>query len=201
MSTVATIFELSTDPLMSANTFPSQIEPFKWAEQGYTWSGILPLSRFARIAREAVGSIDDQLINIDCKLSIDAYHRIVWLDGHIDTKVPMECQRCLGSVEIELVSEFHLALIDDESLIERLDEDADFIVLGESESSKKGSIDTPASIDLLALLEDELLLLMPLSPKHDVCEHKHQPVVQDVVEEKRDNPFDVLASLKGKLNS
>ena len=157
------------------------------------------MSRFARIAREAVGSID-QLINIDCKLSMDAYHRIVWLDGHIDTKVPMECQRCLGSVEIELVSEFHLALIDDESLIERLDEDADFIVLGESESSKK-SIDTPASIDLLALLEDELLLLMPLSPKHDVCEHKHQPVVQDVVEEKRDNPFDVLASLKGKLNS
>jgi uncharacterized protein len=43
-----------------------------------------------------------------------------------------------GSVEIELVSDFHLALIDDESLIERLDEDADFIVLGESESSTKG---------------------------------------------------------------
>ena len=201
MSTVATIFELSTDPLMSANTFPSQIEPFKWAEQGYTWSGTLPLSRFARIAREAVGSIDDQLINIDCKLSIDAYHRIVWLDGHIDTKVPMECQRCLGSVEIELVSEFHLALIDDESLIERLDEDADFIVLGESEFSKKGDFDAPALIDLLALLEDELLLLMPLSPKHDACEHKHQPAVEDFVEEKRENPFEVLAGLKGKLNS
>ena len=201
MSTVATIFELSTDPLMSANTFPSQIEPFKWAEQGYTWSGILPLSRFARIAREAVGSIDDQLINIDCKLSIDAYHRIVWLDGHIETKVPMQCQRCLDAVEIELVLDFHLAMIDDESLIERLDEDADFIVLGESEFTKKGDYDTPASIDLLALLEDELLLLVPLSPKHDACEHKHQPAISDTVEEKRDNPFDVLAGLKGKLNS
>jgi uncharacterized protein len=31
---------------MSANTFPAKIEPFKWAEQGYTWSGTLPLSRF-----------------------------------------------------------------------------------------------------------------------------------------------------------
>lgn len=186
---------------MSANTFPAQIEPFKWAEQGFTWSGTLPLSRFARIAREAVGSINDQLINIDCKLSMDAYHRIVWLDGHIDTKVPMECQRCLDTVETELVSDFHLALIDDESLIERLDEDADFIVLGESESTKKGDIDTPASIDLLALLEDELLLLMPLSPKHDACELRHRPTIKDVVEEKRDNPFDVLASLKGKLNS
>ncbi|WP_326518478.1 YceD family protein [Acinetobacter sp. CAAS 2-6] len=186
---------------MSANTFPAQIEPFKWAEQGFTWSGTLPLSRFARIAREAVGSIDNQLINIDCKLSMDAYHRIVWLDGHVETKVPMECQRCLDPVEVPLVSDFHLALVDDESLIERLDEDADFIVLGESESTTKGDYLTPSTIDLLALLEDELLLLLPLSPKHDACELKHQPAIQDIVEEKRDNPFDVLASLKGKLNS
>ena len=185
---------------MSANTFPAQIEPFKWAEQGYAWSGTLPLSRFVRISREAVGSIDDQLINIDCKLSMDAYHRIVWLDGHVETKAPMECQRCLNTVEIPLVLDFHLALVGDEALIERLDEDADFIVLGESEATTKGSIDAPASADLLALIEDELLLLMPLSPRHDVCEHKHQPAEEEIVEEKRDNPFDVLANLKGKLN-
>lgn len=185
---------------MSANTFPAQIEPFKWAEQGFKWSGQLPLSRFVRIAREAVGSIDDQLINIDCKLSMDAYHRIAWLDGHVETKVPMECQRCLETVEIELVSSFHLALVDDESLIERLDEDADFIALGESEATTKGDYDAPATADLLALIEDELLLLMPLSPKHEFCEHKHQPAVEEVAEEKRDNPFEVLAALKGKLN-
>ncbi len=185
---------------MSANTFPAQIEPFKWAEQGFVWSGQLPLSRFARIAREAIGSIDDQLINVDCKLSMDAYHRVVWLDGLVETTVPMECQRCLGPVEIELVSDFHLALVDDESLIERLDEDADFIVLGESEATTKGSFDAPAMADLLALIEDELLLLMPLSPKHEFCVHKHQPATEELVEEKRDNPFDVLAGLKGKLN-
>ena len=185
---------------MSANTFPAQIEPFKWAEQGFKWSGQLPLSRFVRISREAVGSIDDQLITIACTLSIAAYHRIVWLDGHVETKVSVECQRCLNSVGLELVLDFHLALVDDESLIERLDEDADFIVLGESEATVKGSYDAPATADLLALIEDELLLLMPLSPKHEFCEHKHQPAVEELAEEKRDNPFDVLAGLKGKLN-
>ena len=131
---------------------------------------------------------------------MDAYHRIVWLDGHVETQAPMECQRCLNTVEIPLVLDFHLALVGDEALIERLDEDADFIVLGESEATTKGSIDAPASADLLALIEDELLLLMPLSPRHDVCEHKHQPAEEEIVEEKRDNPFDVLANLKGKLN-
>ena len=185
---------------MSANTFPAQIEPFKWAEQGFTWLGTLPLSRFVRISREAVGSIDDQLIAIDCKLSMDAYHRIVWLSGHVETKVSVECQRCLEPVEIPLVLDFRLALVDDESLIERLDEDADFIVLGESDATKKGDFDAPATADLLSLIEDELLLLMPLSPKHEVCEHKHQPADDDIVEEKRDNPFDVLAGLKGKFN-
>lgn len=185
---------------MSANTFPAKIEPFKWAEQGYTWSGKLPLSSFVRIAREATGSIENQWVQVDCKLSMDAYHRIVWLSANVETQLPMECQRCLDTVGVDLVLDVHLALIDDESLIERLDEDADFIVLGESESSTKGSIDQPAIVDLLSLLEDELLLLVPLSPKHTVCEHKHRPTMQDVVEEKRDNPFDVLASLKGKLN-
>ena len=186
---------------MSANTFPAQIEPFKWAEQGFTWSGTLPLSRFTRIAQEAVGSIDDQLVQLNCKLSMDAYLRIVWQDAQIETIVPMECQRCLDSVGIAIASDVHLALVANESLIERLDEDADFIVLGESESTTKGDIDTPASVDLISLLEDELLLLLPLSPKHDACEHKHQPAIQEIVEEKRENPFDVLASLKGKLGS
>ncbi|SDB90963.1 YceD family protein [Acinetobacter boissieri] len=186
---------------MSANTFPAHIEPFKWAEQGFTWSGTLPLSRFARIARETVGSVEHQPVQINCKLSMDAYLRLVWLDANIEAKAPMTCQRCLEVVEIELASTVHLALVEDESLIERLDEDADFVVLGEGESSSKGSFDEPAIVDLLTLLEDELLLLVPLSPKHHACEHKHRPTEQDIVEEKRDNPFDVLAGLKGKLNS
>ena len=186
---------------MSANTFPAQIEPFKWAEQGFTWSGSLPLSRFARIAREAVGSVEHQPVSIDCKLSLDAYLRMVWLDATLSTEVPLQCQRCLDVVTIPLNNTLRLALIDDESLIERLDEDADFIVLGESEGTTKGDFSAPAVMDLLSLLEDELLLLMPLSPKHDACEHKHRPAVQVVEAEKKDNPFEVLASLKGKLNT
>lgn len=185
---------------MSANTFPAHIEPFKWAEQGFTWSGTLPLSCLSRIARETVGSVENQQVQVNCKLSMDAYLRLVWLDAHIETQAPLECQRCLETVKVDLVSDVHLALVEDESLIERLDEDADFIVLGEGESSTKGTFDEPAVVNLLMLLEDELLLLMPLSPKHDACEHKHQPSEQDVAEEKRDNPFDILANLKGKLN-
>ncbi|KAA8734337.1 hypothetical protein F4V57_05035 [Acinetobacter qingfengensis] len=186
---------------MSANTFPAQIEPFKWAEQGFTWSGQLPLSRFTRIAHEAVGSIDNQWVQVDCKLSIDAYHRIVWLDAHLTTQVTLQCQRCLEGVTLPVQSDVHIAILDDESEIDHLDEDADFIILGEDPGTQKGDYKTPAIVDLIYILEDELLLSVPNSPKHQACELKHRPVVQAIAEEKRDNPFEILAGLKGKLGS
>ncbi|MFU8927411.1 YceD family protein [Acinetobacter puyangensis] len=186
---------------MSANTFPAQIEPFKWAEQGFSWSGQLPLSSFTRIAHEAVGSIDNQWVQVDCKLSMDAYHRIVWLTAHLQASVNLQCQRCLDAVEIPLQSDVYVAMLDDESEIDHLDEDADFIILGEDLGTQKGDFKTPATVDLIYILEDELLLSMPNSPKHDACEHKHRPAVQAVIDEKRDNPFEILAGLKGKLGS
>lgn len=186
---------------MSANTFSTQLEPFKCAEQGFTWSGKLPLSRFTRIAHETIGTLDNRWVQIDCKLSKDTYHRIVWLDAHLTTQVNLQCQRCLESVEIPVESNVHVAMLDDEALIDHLDEDADFIVLGEDLGTQKGDFKTPATVDLVYLLEDELLLSMPNSPKHDACEHKHRPVIQVEAEEERKNPFDVLAGLKGKLGS
>ena len=186
---------------MSANIFSTQIEPFKCAEQGFSWSGQLPLSRFARVAHDAIGTIDNQWVQIDCKLSKDAYHRIVWLDAHLDATVTLQCQRCLDTVVIPLQYDVHIAIVDDESAVDYLDEDADFIILGEDLGTQKGNFKTPATVDLVYLLEDELLLSMPNSPKHDACEHKHRPAIQTEAEEKRDNPFEILAGLKGKLGS
>lgn len=62
-------------------------------------------------------------------------------------------------------------------------------------------------LDLLALVEDELLLALPIVPAHDpeVCQHPAGFVVEDEpesseVEDKRPNPFSVLAQLKRDPN-
>jgi len=55
------------------------------------------------------------------------------------------------------------------------------------------------ALDLIGLIEDELLLALPLVPRHDVCP---QPLkVQDDAEpfEERAHPFAALCSLKRKL--
>ena len=185
---------------MSAHTIPAQIEPFKWAEQGYTWSGQLPLSRFVRIAQETVGSVEQQQVQVSCSLTLDEYHHFVWLDAQLSATISLECQRCLKPVDIEVDTTVHVAILNDEAQLDYVDEDADFIILGEDLGTQAATFKTAATVDLIYILEDELLLSLPTSPKHTQCESRYLSAATAAEEQKRDNPFEALAALKGKLN-
>lgn len=188
-----------------ASQLPSRIEPFKWAEQGFSWSGQVPLSRFRRIASEVTvppgqPDTDEIKVQVDCRLYMDDYQRIAWLDGTLAATLPMTCQRCLEPVAVAVATQVHLALLTDEQQAARLDEEADFVIL--SEEQIVHGVDDAQTIDLIELLEDEFLLSVPISPRHDACENRHQPVVNDEPELiRRENPFEALANLKGKLDS
>lgn len=183
---------------MSANTFPAQIEPFKWAEQGFSWSGRLPLTRFPRIASEAASSDSSLSVQVDCRLFLDE-RRFARLQASLVTTVPLTCQRCLEAVDATIDTDVDLVLLSDAKYAERLDEDADFVILSE-EQVVHGEADSDL-IDLLALLEDELLLSLPLAPRHDHCDYAVPVVEIEDEPAERDNPFSVLASLKQRLDS
>ena len=73
---------------------------------------------------------------------------------HIKTDLPAICQRCLNEVHI------HLDLKHDYLISEvALEEDADTDEIDWLEVDKE--------MDLLELIEDELLLAMPIAPLHD----------------------------------
>ena len=183
---------------MSANTFPAQIEPFKWAEQGFSWSGRLPLTRFPRIASEAASSDPSLSVQVDCRLFLDE-RRFARLQASLVTTVPLTCQRCLEAVDATIDTDVDLVLLSDAKYAERLDEDADFVILSE-EQVVHGEADSDL-IDLLALLEDELLLSLPLAPRHDHCDYAVPVVEIEDEPAERDNPFSVLASLKQRSDS
>ena len=53
--------------------------------------------------------------------------------------------------------------------------------------------------DLLALVEDELLMSLPLVPMHTDCQSEHAPTSQDELGAEADakpNPFAVLATMR-----
>jgi uncharacterized protein len=81
-----------------------------------------------------------------------------WL--HLDAKVevPMTCQRCLGEVRVPLLVASRFRFVADEATAMAEDDEAeeDLLVLSKQ-------------FNLQELIEDELLMALPIVPKHEVC--------------------------------
>jgi uncharacterized protein len=116
--------------------------------------------------------------------------RQCWLHLRAGTRVWRDCQRCLQPVAIELAVDRWLRFVADEATAAALDPDSeeDLLVLSRA-------------FDLHALVEDELLLELPLVPKHERCPDP-LPAAHDPAEAAaKDNPFAALAALKRRADS
>ena len=97
--------------------------------------------------------------------------------------VAVSCQRCLEPMMIALNIDSEFILVKDDSEIppEEDDiEDHDYLV-------------AEAEMDVLELVEDEILLALPYSPKHEI---KDCAVKAEVNELKAPNPFAALRDFK-----
>jgi uncharacterized protein len=74
------------------------------------------------------------------------------------TALQLSCQRCLQPVTVRLEVQPSLRFVRGEAQAEALDEDSDEDVLA-----------LPLALDLLPLIEDELILALPLVPRHELC--------------------------------
>ncbi len=110
-----------------------------------------------------------------------------WLQLTLDTDVKLTCQRCLGPVETSLKVERWFQFVGDEEQAALLDADSEEDVLVSTRS-----------LDLHQLAEDELLLALPLVPRHEVCPQPLQPATSHDSPEvdPLPNPFAALAALK-----
>ena len=106
------------------------------------------------------------------------------ISGEIKTCLQVECQRCLQAMKTDLAFDFRL-LIDA----------ADDIV-------KESSFDTVYSedgnIDIFEVVEDEIILALPLVSMHenDTCNTHWQATDGSQKPAVRENPFSVLKDLK-----
>ncbi len=104
----------------------------------------------------------------------------------IEGKLVLQCQRCLEALEYPLHIASTLKVAEDVTEFDDLE--------GEDESVD--SVPASVAMDVLALVEEEILLNLPLAPMHapEVCRGAAQAVGNERV-----NPFSALAALKGKL--
>src|SRR5882762_4217083 len=110
----------------------------------------------------------------------------VWLHVKAQARVALICQRCLAPVDTALDAHRSFHFVSGEDVAAQLDADSEDDVLA-----------LPHWLDLRALVEDELLLALPLVPRHEVCPEPLPMSHGD--EEEADpapNPFAALAGLK-----
>jgi len=117
---------------------------------------------FERLAQEFVNP-ETQLQYRVCG-ELDARGRPL-LRSTVHGSLEMECQRCLKPVGVTVNSSRVLYLATSEEEAERLetalaDEALEVVVVGQS-------------LDLAGLIEDEVLLGLPLVPMHDVCGYEN----------------------------
>jgi DUF177 domain-containing protein len=156
--------------------------------------GKWPLDALARLAGSVVRDVDAagrETVNWQAEGELrqrsGAAAPDVWLHARARTSVVLECQRCLKPMTIAVEFERSYRFVHGEETAADLDLDSDDDVLA-----------LTRSLDLRELVEDELLLALPLVPRHDVCpEPLNLPADPGADEaEPAPNPFAGLAALK-----
>lgn len=112
----------------------------------------------------------------------------LWLHLKAQAEVRLQCQRCLQAMRQALEVDRRYRFVAGEKEAERLDEEIEDDVLA-----------LPVRLDLIELIEDELILALPIVPRHEgACpDPLPMPKGEDAAAAPP-NPFAKLAALRGK---
>ncbi len=174
---------------MSNAPIPPHVDPRKLADRGATLEGDLLLADLPRLC----DPLADNQGEVRAKFVFERDERnAVVIHSELDVEVKMVCQRCLELVALPIHSECDYAVVKEGANTQSVPQGYDVLELGED------------PLDLLALVEDELLLALPIVPAHDPKDCQ-QPAGLDEPEPSEDevtrsNPFSVLAQLKRDPN-
>ena len=160
----------------------------------------LPLAKLTRLAPLLADTAGQ--VQVELRFGLDEEGRR-HLQGELSVDLQLTCQRCLQALSLPLRCELSLLVFDDQAqlsqyLLQQGGEsmERDVLVLAEV-----GVGPARDELDLPGLVEDELMLSLPLVPVHvdDTCNTAFNKLRQDrksAEVEKRPNPFAVLAQLK-----
>jgi uncharacterized protein len=109
----------------------------------------------------------------------------IWLTIKAQTTVSMVCQRCLQAVPIQLDVNRDFQFVFGEDAAVELDANSEHDVLAMSRS-----------FNAQVLVEDELLLALPLIPMHEHCPEPLQTKADAAAQSPDLHPFAALAQLK-----
>lgn len=157
------------------------------------------LSKYDRLMQETQGQGANQILNWSARgelraAAAEAGAAQMWLHLTVDVSLPLTCQRCLGPVDMAVAVRRSFRFVDSEEAAAAQDVEAEEDVLAVS-----------PDFSLLELIEDEVLMALPVVSCHETCPVEVKLAVADpgfeVASAEKRNPFAVLAKLQGGKSS
>lgn len=165
-----------------------------FAQEGEPLHETTPLQDLARLAAETPGLAADASVVWSAQAQLrpsPGHEDAVWLHLEARAVVPLTCQRCMTPVPITVEVDQRYRFVATEE-----------IAMAEDDQSEEDLLVMVPQFDLLEVLEDELLMALPVVPMHDSCPVAPQLTAgEDEMGEaaaEKPHPFAVLAQLKAK---
>ena len=160
---------------------PENVDFLKQVERNILIEGAWPVAKLERLA--------DALCNnqgeVTARLKFGTSAGTPCLDGAVWAELEMRCERCLDPVKQLIKSDFRFGLITSEDEADLLPKEFEPFLVSDSEQS------------LLVLVEDELLLSLPIVARHEeeCCGILQKHKIDDDVQADTYKPFAALKDL------
>lgn len=178
-----------------SSRLPEFADPWRLCEQGKVFPGRVALAALGRLAPLLVDPAGEAVFELRFERDNGRNRHV---RGRVQASLALECQRCLGPMNLDVDASFDLVLVRGLEEAERLADEFEPLLVENDQ------------IIPMELVEDELLLAIPASPLHPPSECSMDltavnALVDDVPEstaqtDERDNPFAALADWQGRPN-
>ena len=163
-----------------------------FAEEGGQLTGDEAVGQHPRLLAETAGRGADLAVTWSAKGELrdpDHLQPGVWLHLQARTVLPLTCQRCLDVVDVAVSTDRSFRFVADEST-----------AAAQDDQSEEDLLALSRNFDLVELIEDELLMEMPVAPRHSVCPEPVKMAAADAgfdaAAAEQPNPFALLQKLK-----
>lgn len=162
---------------------PRQGDPRKFAQQGISLEGVIPIAALPRLVESLAGTDGQVSVRLDFGISEEGKKIVT---GKATAALAIICQRCLSPVTQPVECDISLAIVWPEDDVKALPKHLDPWIVEES------------GADFFEMIEEELLLNLPPVAYHE--EQCIDPQLfqsgEPVVVKQEKNPFKVLEQLK-----
>lgn len=185
---------------------PVRFDPVNFADHSRELEGPIATKGMLRLRDNVVASDDMVFAKLSFSRGLHGYPLVA---GQAKASVTMRCERCLDNVQVELNPEINVLVKPEDELLPQKEDNIEDSRENRQEDEKDA--DRPdihdydgKSLVLSDLVEEELLLALPLVPKHQDISLCNQDMVawlaaneapgegQDTPTERVENPFAIL---------